>query len=62
MRIEAYTQVQQIYGANKSSKTSKTSQTSYGRDAVEISSFGRDIQIAKSAVSEASDIRFLPIR
>ena len=57
MRIEAYTQIQQIYGTNKSNKTSKAAQVSSGRDAVEISSIGKDIQTAKSAVNEASDIR-----
>lgn len=57
MRIEAYSQIQQIYGAGKSNKTSKTSQAGYGQDAVEISSIGKDIQTAKSAVNSSSDIR-----
>ena len=57
MRIEAYSQVQQIYGTNRSSKTSRTSQAGYGQDAVEISSIGKDIQTAKAAVNGSSDIR-----
>lgn len=57
MRIEAYTQVQQIYGTNKSNKTSKTAQAGYGQDGFEISSIGRDIQTAKAAVNSSSDIR-----
>ena len=57
MRIEAYNQVAQIYNKNKTVKTASTYQTSAARDEVQISSFGRDYQIAKQAVAEASDIR-----
>ena len=57
MRIEAYNQVAQLYKTNKTSGTNRTSQTSMGRDEVQISSFGRDYQVAKKAVAEASDIR-----
>lgn len=57
MRIEAYNQVAQIYKASKIAEASKTTKTQSGRDEVQISSFGRDYQIAKQAVAEASDIR-----
>ena len=57
MRIEAYNQVAQIYKANKVAKTAKTEAAGVARDEVQISSFGRDYQIAKQAVAEASDIR-----
>lgn len=57
MRIEAYNQVAQIYKANQIAKTAKTAKTAAGRDEVQISSFGRDYQIAKQAVADASDIR-----
>lgn len=57
MRIEAYNQVAQIYKANKTAGTAKTKSMGAGRDEVQISSFGRDYQIAKQAVAEASDIR-----
>ena len=57
MRIEAYNQVAQLYNKNKTVKTQKTDVTSAARDEVQISSFGRDYQIAKQAVAEASDIR-----
>ena len=57
MRIEAYNQVAQLYNKNKTVKTQKADVTSATRDEVQISSFGRDYQIAKQAVAEASDIR-----
>ena len=57
MRIEAYNQVAQVYKANKIAGTAKTAKTKAGRDEVQISSFGRDYQIAKQAVADASDIR-----
>lgn len=57
MRIEAYNQVAQIYKANKAQGTQKASGIGTSRDEVQISSLGRDYQIAKQAVAEASDIR-----
>ena len=57
MRIEAYNQVAQIYKSNKTAGTAKTGKNAAGRDEVQISSFGRDYQIAKQAVAEPSDIR-----
>ena len=57
MRIDAYNQVAALYNTNKAVKTQKTNNVSSARDEVQISSFGRDYQIAKQAVAEASDIR-----
>ncbi|MBO4373711.1 MAG: flagellar biosynthesis anti-sigma factor FlgM [Lachnospiraceae bacterium] len=57
MRVDALSQIQQIYGVNKSRRTSKAASTGNGRDAVEISSIGRDIQTAKAAVKDSPDIR-----
>lgn len=57
MRIEAYNQVAQLYKTNKTSGTKSAAKVGMGRDEVQISSFGRDYQIAKKAVAEASDIR-----
>ncbi len=57
MRIDAYNQISQIYNSQTIAKTNRT-QTSAGRmDQVSISQAGRDYQIAKNAVSEASDVR-----
>ena len=56
MRIQAYTQVQQLYQSSKvksSQKTGSAAQT----DKVQISSFGKDIQTAKAAVAGSPDIR-----
>lgn len=57
MRIEAYNQVAQLYKTNKTTGAKPANKASMGRDEVQISSFGRDYQIAKKAVAEASDIR-----
>lgn len=56
MRIEAYTQVQQVYNSAKVSKSQKTSKSS-AADQVQISSFGKDIQTAKNAIANTPDIR-----
>lgn len=56
MRIEAYTQVQQLYQSQKVSRTQKT-QTASHADRLQISSQGKDFQTAKAAVAAAPDIR-----
>ena len=56
MRIDAYNQISQIYRTTKKTAVSKASR-SQGSDKVEISQFGKDYQIAKQAVADASDIR-----
>ena len=56
MRIEAYTQVQQLYNTNKARKTEKTSTVSR-KDQLEISSFGKELQAAKAAITAAPDVR-----
>lgn len=57
MRVEAYNQVAQVYKANKIGSVQRTNSTSSSRDEFQMSSVGRDYQIAKQAVAEASDIR-----
>lgn len=57
MRIDAYNQIAQVYGVQNSRKTQKTQSANEPKDQVSISSAGRDYQVAKNAVSEASDIR-----
>ena len=58
MRVDTLSQIAQVYQPPKATKTNKTSGLqSMGRDQVQISSAGRDFQIAKQAVAEASDIR-----
>ena len=59
MRIEAYTQVQQLYQSQKVSRTQKTQKTqnTAHTDRLQISSQGKDFQTAKAAVAAAPDIR-----
>lgn len=57
MRIDAYNQISQVYKTNASGRTKKADRAAYSRDEVQISSTGRDYQIAKQAVAEAADIR-----
>ncbi|MCD7724728.1 MAG: flagellar biosynthesis anti-sigma factor FlgM [Clostridiales bacterium] len=56
MRIEAYTQVQQLYNAKKTARTQQSSKKA-ASDQIQISSFGKDIQTAKNAVAAADDVR-----
>lgn len=57
MRIEAYTQVQQLYNSSKVQRDQSV-QKKGQLDQVQISSKGMDIQVAKAAVKGASDIRY----
>ncbi len=57
MRIEAYSQVQQIYSNNKVSRPQAAKKTNDVRDTVSFSSIGKDIQVAKQAVNSAPDVR-----
>lgn len=56
MRIEAYTQIQQMYNTSKTSKPQKTSNVSFS-DQLVLSSAGKDMQVAKQAVKNSPDIR-----
>ncbi len=57
MRIEAYSQVQQIYSNSKVNKAQATQKSKDIRDTVSFSSIGKDIQVAKQAVNAAPDVR-----
>ncbi len=56
MRIQSYIQVQQMYNTQKPSRTQKSAQTSFS-DKLQISTLGKDIQTAKAALANTSDIR-----
>jgi negative regulator of flagellin synthesis FlgM len=56
MRINPYIQVQQVYNNSKVSKTGKAANVSR-TDGLEISSVGKDIQTAKTALAQTPDIR-----
>ena len=58
MRIEAYNQVAQLYQTSTTKNTSQAAKANgMGRDEVQISSTGKDYNVAKAALSEAPDIR-----
>ena len=57
MRIEAYTQVQQLYNKNSTKQLKKETSSSRFSDQLQISSMGKDIQIAKQAVAGSADVR-----
>ena len=56
MRIDAMSEITQLYQVNNVRKKTEKS-SGYSKDSVEISSFGRDLQIAKQAVAQAEDVR-----
>ena len=56
MRISSMMQVSQIYNANATKSTTKTVSTGK-KDQLELSALGKDYQVAKAAVSAASDVR-----
>ncbi len=56
MRIEAYTQVQQLYNNKNTAKAKQTQKASFA-DQLQISSLGKDIQTVKQAVANTPDIR-----
>ncbi len=56
MRIETYTQVQQLYQTQKTVKTDKAAKGSFS-DHLQISNTGKDIQTAKQAMANTPDIR-----
>lgn len=57
MRIEAYSQIHQLYNASKPAAKNVSAKSGDFRDKLNISSTGKDLQIAKNAVSEAPDVR-----
>jgi negative regulator of flagellin synthesis FlgM len=56
MRIEAYNQVQQSYQAQRANKVQKAAAYA-SQDKLQISSVGKDYQVAKAAVKASPDVR-----
>lgn len=56
MRIEAYTQVHQLYQSQKAGHLQQASRSAQ-TDKLQISSLGKDIQTAKAALAGTPDIR-----
>ena len=58
MRIDAYNAVSQLYKTGSARNVKKTNQTqSYVNDKLEFSQTAKSYQVAKAAVSTASDVR-----
>ena len=57
MRIDAYNQVAALYKSSKPARTNAVKKPMSFQEQLQISQAGRDFQIAKQAVANASDIR-----
>lgn len=57
MRIDNYARVTEMYNIGQSKPKVKNDSSKSFSDQLQISSVGKDIQIAKAAVSNASDVR-----
>lgn len=57
MRIEAYSQIQQLYSASKPANTNKAQSNVSFKDKLNISSAGKDLQVAREALSKTPDVR-----
>ena len=57
MRIEAYNQIQSLYQTQKVRQTQKANAVNRPSDQISISSFGKDMQVAKAALASTPDIR-----
>ena len=57
MRIDAYTQIQQMYGTQNTKKADAPKTGTSFKDQLQLSSAGKDLQTAQSAVAGSSDIR-----
>ncbi|MGN0507546.1 MAG: flagellar biosynthesis anti-sigma factor FlgM [Lachnospiraceae bacterium] len=56
MRIDAMAEISQIYQSNGTKRTTGTSKVA-SRDTVEISGFGKELQVAKKAIAQTPDVR-----
>lgn len=57
MRIDAYSAVNQVYQTNMQTKKETTEKKISRDDKIEISQVGKDMTVAKKAISEAPDLR-----
>ena len=57
MRIDAYSAVNQVYQTNMQTKKETVEKKTSRDDKIEISQVGKDMTVAKKAISEAPDIR-----
>lgn len=57
MRINGMQGVNQVYKSNKANKAYGSSATTSGKDTLALSSFAKDLSVAKAAVSKTPDVR-----
>ena len=57
MRIEAYTQVQQLYQSQMASRSQKAGSIAKQTDKLQISNVGKDYHVAKAMVASCPDMR-----
>ena len=57
MRIEAYSQIQNLYNVSKPAGKASPAAVPDFKDKLNISGAGRDLQVARQAVSSAPDVR-----
>lgn len=59
MRIDAYNQINQVYGVGKTRKAGKSGYADNVNttDQVSFSSIGKDMQVAKAALANVPDVR-----
>lgn len=57
MRIEAYSQIQNLYNISKPAGKKDSSAVPDFKDKLNISGAGKDLQVAKKAVAAAPDVR-----
>lgn len=58
MRIDAYNAVNAVYNATKPVKKVNTEKKVSKDDTLEISQFGKELHVAKKALSETEDVRW----
>lgn len=57
MRIEAYTQFQQVYNTRKTNRSTASDSVGAAKKQLQISSKGKDLQTVKAALENVPDIR-----
>lgn len=57
MRIEAYTQFQQVYNTRKTNRSTASDSVGAAKEQLQISSKGKDLQTVKAALDTVPDIR-----
>lgn len=57
MRIEAYTQFQQVYNTRKTNRSTASDSVGAAKEQLQISSKGKDLQTVKTALENVPDIR-----